>query len=218
MKKLLLFASLLLVAGGASAQGKIKTYKNAYIWAQSNRNAAAKGSALSTKDGLTYSLANVLKKIQPKDIDILCAYGKIGKKADAGFCLFAPDAPGTDINWDKSGGTVPYRYFEASATDADGASALTNWKVRNATKLQLVSDVDFDNATCELLNDLTVADNYIAGNLEVGSIIAFETAATSSNPAKKGLIKIAKIDDDEREDKAGQSAFQCLQLIIKVQR
>jgi hypothetical protein len=215
MKKIALIATLLVMVNGVWAQGKINTYKHAYIWGQSNRNAGTKGSCLSTKDGLTYSLQNVIKKATPKAIDIMCAYGKIEKGAENGFCLFAPENPSIEIDWAK---TIPYRYFEASQHDAGGNSALKNWKVRNATKIQVIPAIDFDNATYETLAGLELGDHYIAGNLEEGSIIAFETATTSNNPGKKGLIKITKIEDDERDDKAGTGAFQRLNLLIKVQR
>lgn len=206
------------MAGSTFAQGKIITYKHVAVWAQGNRNAGTKGSALSTKDGSNYSLQNVIKKSAPKAIDMLCAYGKVDKKGEQGFILFAPNNPELEINWEKSGGTIPFRYFEASPSDATGASALKNWAVRNATKIQKVSDVDFDNATPESIAGLNIADSYMASELQVGDIIAFETAATAANPGKKGLIKISKIEDDEREDKAGQGSFQCLNMIIKIQK
>ncbi len=218
MKKIVLLAALFCFAIGASAQGKLITYKNAYIWAQGNRNAAAKGSAFSSKDGQTYSLANVIKKTSPKAIDFLCAYGKMEKKAEAGFCFFAPAIPGIEINWDKASGTIPFRYFEASSSDASGQSALQNWTIRNATKIMVVSNVDFDNATYESIAAIEMEDSYMAKNIEVGTIIAFETAATAVSPAKKGLIKIMKINDDEREDKEGQGSFQQIEMIVKVQK
>ncbi|MCL2133019.1 MAG: hypothetical protein FWH39_01585, partial [Bacteroidales bacterium] len=124
-----------------------------------------------------------------------------------------------EVNWDKTSGTIPYRYFEATASDASGQSSLQKWEVRNATKIMVVSDVDFDNATYESIAAIEIdEDSYMAKNLEIGSIIAFETAATSANPSKKGLIKITKINDDEREDKAGQGNFQQLEMIVKVQK
>ena len=210
MKKFILFVALFCFAIGASAQGKIVTYKYAYIWAQANRSAATKGSAFSSKDGQTYSLMNVIKRASPKAIDILCAYGKIGKKAEAGFCLFSPMDPDIEVNWDKTSGTIPYRYFEAPASDASGQSSLEKWSLRNATKIMVVTDVDFDNATYDSIAALEIDDSYMAKNIEIGTIIAFETAATSANPNKKGLIKITKINDDERDDKAGHAGdIQC---------
>ena len=218
MKKIILFIALFCFALSASAQGKITTYKYAYIWAQANRSAVSKGSAFCTKDGQTYSLGNLIKKVSPKAIDILCAYGKMDKKATAGFCLFAPMTPDLEVNWDKNSGTIPYRYFEATASDPSGQSSLENWNVRNTTKIMVVTDVDFDNATYDSIAAIEIDDSYMAKNIEIGTIIAFETAATSANPNKKGLIKITKINDDEREDKAGQGNFQQLEMVVKVQK
>ena len=219
MKKYALLLTLVCFAFGASAQGKIATYKYAYIWAQGNRSSGSKGSAFSSKDGQTYSLVNVLKKTSPKAIDILCAYAKIDKKAEVGFCLFAPMTPDLEVNWDKNTGTIPYRYFEAPSSDPSGQSSLEKWAVRNATKIMTVTDIDFDNATYDSIAAIEMEENsYIAKNLEIGAIVAFETAATSSNPSKKGLIKIIKINDDERAEKVGQGNFQQLEMIVKVQK
>ncbi|GHV42884.1 hypothetical protein FACS1894180_0410 [Bacteroidia bacterium] len=199
-----------------SAQ-KLQTYKNAYIYGQSQRNKAENGSALSLKDGYTYAMNDVVKKSNPKNIDIMLVYGKTSNKAEAGFKLFAPGMP-TDgeIDWDKKSGTFPFRYFTASSKDPEGPGWLKNWTVRNATKLQKVQSVDFDNATVESISALEVKDEYITENLQEGDIVLFETAATSSTPSKKGLIKIGKIEDDPDNEKGSEPAFRKMGLVIKI--
>ncbi|MDR1974957.1 MAG: hypothetical protein LBQ31_09900 [Bacteroidales bacterium] len=214
MKKIIFIAVMFFFAG-VSAQN-IQTYKNAYIFGHSQRNKSTNGSALSIRDGMTYSMNDVIKRTTPKAIDFMLFYGKQNKVA--GFYLFAPGMPVEgEINWDNKEGTVPFRYFTASSKDPEGAAWLKNWDVRNATKMHKVEDVDFDKADGATIAAIEVRDEYITGALSEGDVVVFETAATSVTPNKKGLIKIGAIeDDDEREDKAGQGAFQKMNLKIKV--
>ncbi|GHU85718.1 hypothetical protein FACS1894153_1460 [Bacteroidia bacterium] len=211
-----------------SAQ-KMTTYKDAYIYGQSQRNKSDAGSALSLGNGLTYAMSDVIKRSNPKSIDVMLVYGKLNKEAiialgldanvntEAGFRLFAPGLPTTaDINWDKKSGNFPFRYFTASSKDPEGPAFLKNWSVRNATKLQKVSNIDFDNATVETINALDVKSVYITEPLVEGDIVAFETATTSSSPSKKGLIKIGSIENDENSEKGSEPAFQKINLVVKI--
>jgi len=222
MKKIvLLFACLLALTSVAEAQkGKLVTLKDCYIYAQSGRNSKAKGSALSLSTGMTYSMANVIDQASPKQIDIMLYFGKFGKAKEKSFNLFAPNNPSIgEIIWEKDGGTSPFCKFEGPSKDPYGYMWLKNWTVRNATKLQLVTDVDFDKATFESVNALQVEDNYNVANVKVGDIILFQTAETSSSPSKKGLIKITAIEDDEtKAEEAGNGQYQRLILTIKIQK
>lgn len=209
MKKILTLSIALIACVALRAQG-VQEYTDAYLWGQSQRNTSSKGSALATKSGVTYSLANVLKKADPKDIDVLCYYGKIGKAAPA-FYLFSPMTPGLEVAWEKQGGTRPYCYFEGPQKDPGGAMALKNWKTRNATKLKKVAAEEYGKAD---LASLTFDSSEYMVQVASGDVVAFETAA-----GKKGLIKILSVEDDpERADKAGEGQYQKLNLNIKVQK
>ncbi len=209
MKKVLFLSIALLACAALYAQG-VQEHKNAYIWGQSQRNTSDKGSALATKSGVTYSLANVLKKASPKDIDVLCYYGKVGK-AGPSFFLFSPMTPGLEVAWEKQGGTRPYSAFEGPTKDPDGPMALKNWSVRSATKLKKVAAEDYGKAD---LASLAFDNNEYMVAVEAGDVVAFENAA-----GKKGFIKVLSIEDDaEKADKAGMGAYQKLNLSIKVQK
>ncbi|MDR0763858.1 MAG: hypothetical protein LBF01_05115 [Bacteroidales bacterium] len=214
MKRTFIFLASVFFLAGIYAQN-IKTYKDACIWGHSQRNKGTNGSALSIKDGMTYSMNDVIKHTTPKAIDFMLFYGKQNKIV--GFYLFAPGMPVGEINWDKKEGTVPFRYFTASSKDPEGVAWLKNWNVRNATKMHKVEGVDFDRVDGAVIAAIEVKDEYITGALNEGDIVVFETATTSATPNKKGLIKIGAVeDDDERQDKAGQGAFQKMNLKIKV--
>jgi len=166
-------------------------------------------------------MANVIDQASPKQIDVMLFFGKVGRGVkENNFNLFAPNNPLIpEINWEKDGGTSPFCKFEGPSKDPYGYMWLKNWNVRNATKLQLVTDVDFDKATFESLNAIQVDENYNVPNVKVGDIILFETAETSSSPKKKGLIKITAIEDDEtKPEEAGRGQYQRLILTIKIQK
>jgi hypothetical protein len=210
MKKIFTFCVALLAGATLTAQG-IAEHKNAYIWGHSNRNTSSKGSALCIQTGETYSLANVLKKASPKDIDVLCFYGKIGKAAPS-FYLFAPLTPELTVVWEKEGGTRPYSAFMGPQKDPDGPHALKNWNVRNATKLKKVAPESYDNNAG--IAALTFENNEYIAPVQAGDVVAFETAA-----GKKGLIKILSVEDDpDKTDKAGEGSYQKLNISIKVQK
>ena len=190
MKRIFIFLTAAFSLASIYAQG-VQTYKNAYIYGQSQRNKSDAGSALSIKDGITYSMSDVIKRTSPKAIDFMLFYGKQNKVA--GFYLFAPGLPiDGEINWDKKEGTVPFRYFTASSKDPEGAALLKNWNIRNATKMHKVKDIDFDKADGAAIAAIEVRDEYITDALNEGDVVVFETAATSATPNKKGLIKIIR--------------------------
>ncbi len=224
MKKiaiLLMFAMVLPLGISAAKKEKVKysTYKNCYIYGQSNRNSNKKGSAVSLTSGMTYSLADALDRAGARDIDMMLYFGKANKGKEKVFHLFAPNDPTIVIDWEKDGGTAPYCKFEGKSDDPDAYFALKNWKLRNATKLEKVTGVDFDNATDETLENLELADSYIASNVKVGDVIAFQLAESNAKAGKKGLIKITAIEnDEEKPDKAGEGQYQRMIFTIKIQK
>lgn len=213
MKKSLLIAVLLLmVSSMAFSQGRIATHKGAYIWGHSNRNTGTKGSAISLTSGITYSLHNVIRQSSPKQIDMLCYFGRVNRVN--GFHLFAPGNPNIEINWDKQSGTRPYNIFEGPSSGPQGPAWLKNWNVRNETKLQKAVDIDFEALNPAAISELQIDENYIVSGVQEGDVILFETAS-----GKKGAFRIEGISDDpDRADKSGEGGYQKLTLTIKVQR
>lgn len=193
-------------------QGRILTHKGAYIWGHSNRNTGTKGSAITLTSGMTYSLQNVLKQSSPKQIDMLCYFGRVNRVS--GFHLFAPGNPLIDIEWDKQSGTRPYNVFEGPSSGPQGPAWLKNWNVRNETKLQKAEGLDFDALNPAGIAELEIEESYIVSGVQAGDVIMFETAA-----GKKGVFRIDGISDDpDRIDKSGEGGYQKLTLTIKVQR
>ncbi|MDR0419820.1 MAG: hypothetical protein LBH34_06390 [Prevotellaceae bacterium] len=214
MKRIPIICLALFFCASLTAQ-QVAEYKNSYIWGHSNRNTSSKGSALSAKTGDTYSLQNVVRKADSKDIDILCFYGKFGKNQPS-FYLLAPLTPGLDVVWEKKGGTRPYSAFEGPKSDVDGPAHLKNWKTRNATKLKKVAAEDYDRADEASIAAIKFDETYMIP-VQAGDVVAFETAETSSIAGKKGLIKIVGIEDDmDKPENAGNGQYQKLNLRIKV--
>ena len=157
-KTVVLLAVAVTVSFAAVAQPKIKTIKEASIFGQSCRTAKAQGSVLSLSTGQSYSLA-LEKKIgketyttAQRDIDILLFFGKVNRAKMNSFNISALNNPNVEIDWTKDGGTTPFCKFEGSSSEPDGPMALKNWTVRNATKLQRVTEddaIDFDKITPE---------------------------------------------------------------------
>lgn len=71
----------------------------------------------------------------------------------------------------------------------------TSWTTRNDTKFKVVTGIDWAQVTDDEIigaqaTNLTLTR---ANQLAVGQMVAFETAATSANPGKKGLFKVMEI-------------------------
>ena len=197
----------------------LSVHKDSYLYAQSGRNSDKKGSALSLTTGITYSLADASEKIETKDIDVMLYYGKVKSDKTKGFYLFAPNDPTVTINWEKDGGTAPFCKFEGKSDDPDASFALKNWKVRNATRLEKVTNIDFENATTESIEASTVGESYIASDIKIGDVVLFQLAETSLDAGKKGLMKVTAIEnDEEKPDKAGNGQYQRLIVTIKIQK
>lgn len=221
MKKLVLFLACAMMlpslAEAKKPKSGLKIFKDSYMYGQSGRNSEKKGSALALSTGSTYSLQNANDQTSTDDIDVMLFFGKVKGDKLKTFYIFAPNNPTLTIDWEKDGGTTPFNKYEGKSDDKDSYFALKNWKVRNATKLQKVSDVDFENATAESIEALTVANSYIVSDVKVGDIILFQLAETSMKPGKKGLMKITEIKDDElKPDQAGNGQYQRMFLDIKI--
>ncbi|NVO21613.1 MAG: hypothetical protein HXX13_18070 [Bacteroidetes bacterium] len=87
------------------------------------------------------------------------------------------------------------------------------WNPKNATLLKLTSGVDWTTIT-----NGTVIGNAVSGltdthvnQLNVGDIIAFQTASTSSNPSKKGLFKVLEINGTTGADRS-------IKIEVKIQK
>lgn len=90
-----------------------------------------------------------------------------------------------------------------AAVDDDQAAIAWNnlfntWTVKNATRFKKIGNIDWNNVT--EYNDALILENATdltesrANLLQVGDVVAFQTAATSANPGKKGLFKVLSID------------------------
>jgi len=200
-------------------KSNVNTYKDCYIYAQSGRNTDKKGSALSLTTGETFSLQNANDKADTKEIDVMLFFGKVNGGKTKVFHLFAPNDPSVTIDWTNDGGTSPFCKFEGKGDDKDAPYALKNWKVRNATKLVKVTNVNFENATSESIDSLQISDSYIASDIKIGDFIAFKLAETAAEPGKKGLIKVTAIEDDEEKPNlAGSGQYQRLIVEVKIQK
>jgi len=219
MKKILLLflATLMLPAVTEAKSVKLKQFNDVYIFGQSGRNSQKKGSAVSLTMGVTKALEDGAN--DPKDVDVMCYFGKVNHSKVKFFSLFSPEDPNQNIDWEKDGGTSPWCKFEGKSSEPDAYYALKNWKHRNHTKLEKLDGIDFDSATGEQIDALTVSDSYLAENVTVGDVILFQTDEKGYGKGKKGLIKIVAIEDDpdpKKADKKGQGQYQRLTLNIKI--
>ncbi len=220
MKKLLFVAlATLMVPSVLVAKPKVKklvTYNDVYIYGQSNRNAQEKGSAVSLVDGKTMALEDAVK--DTKSVDIFLYYGKVNHSKVKFFSLFSPEDPTTDIDWEKDGGTSPWCKFEGKSDAPDAWYALKNWESRNHTKLEKLDGVDYDAATGEQIDGMTVADSYLAEDVKVGDVILFQMDEKGWGKGRKGLIKITALDNDpdpKKADKKGQGQYMRMTLSVK---
>lgn len=90
-----------------------------------------------------------------------------------------------------------------AAVDDDQAAIawnnlFNNWTVKNATRFKKISNIDWTKVTEYndelILEHATNLTDSRANLLQVGDVVAFQTAATSANPGKKGLFKVLSID------------------------
>ena len=223
MKRIAFLLSLALMVPAVAFSAKkekapkaLKTvnYENVKIYAQSGRNSQKRGSAVSLIDGRTMALEDGVN--DTRAVDIMLFYGKVDHSKTKFFTMFAPGNPTLNIDWEKDGGTSPYCKFEGKSDDPDAYYALKNWKKRNETKMEKVEGIDFDAATGEQINSLSVSDSYWVKDVKVGDVILFELGETSYKAGHKGLIKVVALEDDEtKPEKKGVGQNQRLVLSIK---
>lgn len=107
-----------------------------------------------------------------------------------------------------------------AAVDDDQAAIawnnlFNNWTVKNATRFNKVTGVNWAGITEYneelILQNATSLTASRANLLAVGDIVAFETAATSTNPGKKGLFKVTAITGTSGTDRT-------ITLEVKIQK
>jgi hypothetical protein len=156
--------------------GEIYTYTAVLMGGQENPN---HGSFYSTVDDsvMIMGIANIALN-QPK-VDMIYYYGTTNQAS-----IVAPAS--TQIS------QVP-----AFAYILD-AGNLNHWTTTNQTKFKFVTGVVWDDVTNDALitaNAVGLTDMNVNQLAVIGdkSMVAFETAATSANPGKKGLFKVVAI-------------------------
>ncbi len=113
---------------------------------------------------------------------------------------------------DNSHASIHSPANEYANTEAWG-SLFTNWNPRNATTFKTTNGVDWASVTDDaiIVAQATGMTLTIISDLTVGQIIAFETAATSANPGKKGLFKVMAIEGTTGTNRT-------IKLDIKIQK
>ena len=147
-----------------AAAGTINSYTDKIIGGSGN---ATIGSSFASADGTIYLLAAA--KTNSSKIDFIYFYGDVNLAT-----LAAP----SDVD---------------VATVFTGTNGISTWSVKNATKIQKVS-IDFTSITTPAgIPDVSSTGASKVNNLAIGDVLAFQTASTSSNANKKGLIKVTAI-------------------------
>lgn len=130
------------------------------------------GSSFASIDGTVYTMANA--KANSNKIDFVYFYGS------------------------SNGATIAAPSDADAATVYDGVTTgLATWSVRNATKFKAttITATQFDAMTndLEIIAAVSGATATKANQLQLGSVVAFETASTSANASKKGLFKVTNV-------------------------
>lgn len=137
------------------------------------------GSFWSSVNNTVYKQADAL--LNQNKVDLVYFYGTDNKAS-----LAAPDEATLGTVW-ASG------YFG-------------DWTIRNATRFKKTTGVNWDAITTtddDLINEnATGLSLSMVNQLQVGDIVAFETAATSANSSKKGLYKVLAITGTSGADRA----------------
>jgi hypothetical protein len=155
----------------------ITTYTDKELCGQGN---SACGSSFASSDGTVYTIANA--KANSAKIDWMYFYGTSNHATIA-----APNDA------------------DAATVFNDATNGLATWTTRNATVFKSVSlgttawdDITDDTKIVELATGLSASK---INSLAVDNVIAFQTASTSSNASKKGLIKILTISGTSGTDR-----------------
>jgi hypothetical protein len=102
---------------------------------------------------------------------------------------------------------------DAQLGDVPVFAECTSWLPKNDTKFKLMTGIDWATITDESgikEHAVNLTETHI-NNLAIGNIVAFETAATSTNPGKKGLYKVVEINGTSGADRS-------IKLEIKIQK
>jgi hypothetical protein len=135
---------------------------------------SATGSSFVSADGTVITLGVAFDN--SSSVDIVFFHGSRGGENEA--TLAAPNDAVLDVVFNVAKGPE-------------------HWPVRNATKLKIVS-TDFDNLTdANDIPDVSSDGGSKVTHLQVGDVIAFKTASTSTNPSRKGLVKVVNINDSQ---------------------
>ena len=142
----------------------IITYSDKILGSYDN---TSDGSSFASIDGTVYSWTDASSNSEK--IDLVYFYGATNEATIA-----APDD-----------------------SDAESVFDFSNWTTQNSTKFGTTtltaSDFDAVDDDIEIKEEATDLTASKVNQLSVDDVIAFETASTSSNPSKKGLIKINSI-------------------------
>lgn len=146
-------------------EATVSIYTAILMGGQSNLNI---GSFWSSSNNTVYKQADAA--LNQNKVDLVYFYGTENKAS-----LAAPDEATLGTVW-ASG------YFG-------------DWTIRNATRFKKTTGVNWDAITTtddDLINEnATGLSLSMVNQLQVGDIVAFETAATSANASKKGLYKVS---------------------------
>jgi hypothetical protein len=154
----------------------VSIYTAILMGGQSNLNI---GSFWSSVNNTVYKQADA--KLNQNKVDLVYFYGTTNLATIA-----APDETVLGDVWTSG-------YF-------------ADWTIRNATRFKKTTGVNWDAITTtsdDLINEnatnLTLS---MTNQLQVGDIIAFETASTSAYASKKGLFKVMEITGTTGTDRA----------------
>jgi hypothetical protein len=157
-------------------EADVNIYTAILMGGQSNLNL---GSFWSSVNNTVYKQADA--KLNQNKVDLVYFYGTTNLATIA-----APDETVLGDVWTSG-------YF-------------ADWTIRNATRFKKTTGVNWDAITTtndDLINEnatnLTLS---MTNQLQVGDIIAFETASTSANSNKKGLFKVMAITGTSGTDRA----------------
>jgi hypothetical protein len=142
----------------------ITVYTNKILGANSNTTI---GSSFASIDGTIYNLADA--KTNSNKVDFFYYYGATNKAT-----LSAPsDVQAVDI-----------------------FSSISTWGTKNATifEASTMTAAEFDLVDAASAITAPTGTGTKVAELAVGDVVAFQTAATSANPSKKGLIKVVAFE------------------------
>lgn len=162
--------------------GEINTYQAVLLGGQNNTGT---GSFFSSLDGSVYK-QDAATANQSK-VDFLYFYGTTNLATIA-----APDDSQALIAWND---------------------LFNTWTTKNSTKFKKTTGVTWANVTDDsiITQEATGLTLSLANMLAVNDIIAFQTAATSANPNKKGLFKVLEITGTSGVDRE-------IKIEVKVQK